>query len=804
MTDYLLLPDRTIEGPTRVTATVRPQRVAFLVDPAASESALAAIESACLTWGGIHDFLIPCTPGGRPDPVWISILDKYDPDVLLDLVGVEETFREEQQEGTRNRYLERWERSAETMEIVGATVFASLRRWKRTRTTNTHRYAINLHPLAGEPLALPLAFRWGHLHPRPMDPNLILTQSYQSGAIRDFVDLNELNPQELHQADLQSLAVSTPPLVHHLLRQPLPAGNGSLITLPALTRIGLPPCKEPGYYIEAPPHPEHEQSEEAFFRKIAVVGLPSSIDDLCLAWNLRAQRANHQFFPQWINPEWIQQHETLQSLHWGLNWERQGVFNDEASRTLHLVSASLTVAELRELAPQLDVPLAFHDRQSLDCFFSRDFRIGLDSIVVANFLHGRADIPIPNYSELGDWDFWERLGSAYEIDGYEPPPLARSHMPWHGPIARLANDGTAGFIDIPLTAPSSLWTLFAGSAWDIAHAAAKQVGYSFAISEKGRRALAVMRLLHDEFGLRLIASSRVFSLIETMSQTVRRQAVQQAVRQGLDRLNIAALQAQDEEDLTSAIWADVTHGGQFDRQHLTWDQVRNTIGVDIPRDQFEQVLEWLIEHRILFQGYQFQCPSCGINRWNSINHLSDVQVCEGCGDTSRKPITTNQLNWRYRLNETLAQSVEQGVLPHLLAANRMLAWRVDQRGPLFGLLPGVQLSPLEPGGPAEIEVDLFGIKGNRIVVGECKRGGDRITETVADRFAALGHKLNCSRIVFATANTFADDLPVLERASQQSAPTEVELWDNTHLFDRLPYGPDVTPAAYLTEILTLR
>jgi hypothetical protein len=74
MTDFLLLRSLRPDGPTRVTATVRPQRLAYLVAPDIPTLALAAIESACLTWDGVHQFLIPCLPGGRPSPVWERVL----------------------------------------------------------------------------------------------------------------------------------------------------------------------------------------------------------------------------------------------------------------------------------------------------------------------------------------------------------------------------------------------------------------------------------------------------------------------------------------------------------------------------------------------------------------------------------------------------------------------------------------------------------------------------------------------------------------------------------------------------------
>ena len=130
-----------------------------------------------------------------------------------------------------------------------------------------------------------------------------------------------------------------------------------------------------------------------------------------------------------------------------------------------------------------------------------------------------------------------------------------------------------------------------------------------------------------------------------------------------------------------AVWSDVTVGAQFDRQHYSWDQVHRTLGLGISRDLCNKLLDWLIERRIVFQGYKFSCANCGMGRWYSINRLADTQSCDGCGITTAKPIKVDQLPWRYRLNEAIAQAVDQGVLPHLLAVNRMVAWLHDGRAP---------------------------------------------------------------------------------------------------------------------------
>jgi hypothetical protein len=800
VSDILLTPDRIIEGPTRVTLTVRPERIAFLVHQSDANIALAAIESACLTWGGVHQFLIPCNPGGRPDPVWASILEKHDPDVLLDLVGVEDGYRNEQTKRW-NRQVERWERPTETMEIVGAVVWAALRRWKRLRSANSRRVAINIHPLANQELALPLAFRLGHLDPRPMDTDQVIERSYRSGKMQSFIDLRQVDPVHLGDEELRRLTLDVPIDVIRNVDPAAESGVTDYFVLPGMTNIGLP-SQEPPYWMGGE-NPEHKQCIEELYRRIVVVGSPDSVEDLCLAWNLRAQRSAPQFFPQWIRPEWMREHDALQSMYFGLQWEPNLLGETRRTAPLHLVSATLSSDELRAVAPELGVPVEVHDRSVLDRFVTTGFRVGLNQTSVADFVQGTADVATPDYAEIGDWEFWERISCTGEVAGYGPPRIGEHFIRWFGlPFNRIAQDGYAGFINVPHMAPGSLWSYSTSSGWDIVASVAAEAGYSARIPEKAQHAIAVLNLLDGVVGLRLLASSRVYGLLERMAETVeRRQAIQRGVRRGLERLDIANLLQQHEDAIVSAIWSNVVEGSQFDRQHYTWDSVKAALGDGVTQEQCKQLVEWLVEHRILFQGYKFSCSNCGISRWYSVNHLSDTQTCEGCGHSSRKPISPNVLPWRYRLNETVAQAVDQGVLPHLLAVNRMSDWRRDQRAPLYGILPGLELSPREAGGPPKIEVDLFAIKGGRIIIGECKRGGDRITDATVDRFAALGSLLSCSRIVYVTTRDFEQDAAELKRAKEVSRPAVVTQWDRSVLLDQRWNGGSEEAPTYLAQAL---
>jgi hypothetical protein len=316
LADYLLTRDMQPDGPRQISVTARPNRLIYLVDPDDPALALAAIESACLTWGGIHHFLIPCTPGGRPDAIWAKILEKHDPDAIIDLVGADQGFLSDQH-ARWDRYTHRWNNPTTTMEVVGATVFSSLSRWQEVRSPAQSYLTVNLHPLTGHALALPLAFRLGHLDQRPMNSGKVLSIAYAAARLQQFVDVRDVDPGSLGEQELIQLAAAIPVPLDLAVAQ-LPNGIVEWRSLPDLTRRLLP-RREPSYWHDYSglPNPEADQTDEAFFSRIVVIGPPDSVPDLCLAWNIRAQRASATGFPLWLAPGWLQRPEVITHINHG-------------------------------------------------------------------------------------------------------------------------------------------------------------------------------------------------------------------------------------------------------------------------------------------------------------------------------------------------------------------------------------------------------------------------------------------------------------------------------------------------------
>src|SRR5262249_43308486 len=140
------------------------------------------------------------------------------------------------------------------------------------------------------------------LAPRPMDPDAVLGGPYASARHRDFLAVNQVDLRLIPDHELIRL-VTEAPLLPSTPERPgwvLPPSH----SLPGLTALGIP-RHEPSYRIGRTPDPERGQHDEAYVRWVVVVGDAASVPDLCLAWNLRAQRTTDWPFPIWIDPAWF-------------------------------------------------------------------------------------------------------------------------------------------------------------------------------------------------------------------------------------------------------------------------------------------------------------------------------------------------------------------------------------------------------------------------------------------------------------------------------------------------------------------
>lgn len=654
MIDRLLLESRQLDGPRQVGVTVRPVRTAYLVNPSEPSIAVAAIDAACLEWGGAHNFLIPCDAGDTPSKQWLQILDKLDPDVILDLVGASEEFK--QRNENKDRAVRRWEKPTDTIEVAGASIYGPLRLWKGAAQQVPMRVP-NLEPLAGHSLALPLAFRFGHLDGRPLGPTSPSREAPQSARHADFLDVCRFDPHRADMAELLNALLEVPVSPSRLCLDP-PSGLSACYTLIDLTTLGVP-SQEPGYSHGWQPPPEYEQHDEAFFQRLVVVGAASSVPDLCLAWNLRAQRMDRSSFPLWLDPVWLDEKDVVPFLLRAAGYGRGGLSELSDGRGLHLVSASLPFADLESVASRLQDRLRVegHPPDTLDRFFTDTFRTGRTREFVLNFRNGTVDVPTPDYSELGYFSYLDRIGASVSIEGWRQPSGSPRHFRRFGSPVRLARNDLALWFVAGAHPPGALLQVGTNNGWQIATGLASPAGYEVQLSDKGRLAVALLRLLDQPIGLALLASSKVYEILVDMAAIVPRQAVQGALRGVLGR----DPDPHELVDIVAAFEKGQIGGGQFDRQHVGSDKLRQLLGVDPKR--CDRVLRWLVDKQVLLRGYEVKCPSCGVRRWYPVERMSHVHRCDGCLAEMPLPLPVRSLDWRYRLNELVGQGRGSGSHP---------------------------------------------------------------------------------------------------------------------------------------------
>jgi hypothetical protein len=125
ISDILLASSRTLEGPRRVPATLRPPRIVYLVHPTEVANALFAIQSCTSLWGGRFHSLVPCGPNRSLNGFWQRMIEHQDPDEIVDLVGA--GIRITTEHGTRlSRRIQGWNPEKEPLWRWGATALSAV------------------------------------------------------------------------------------------------------------------------------------------------------------------------------------------------------------------------------------------------------------------------------------------------------------------------------------------------------------------------------------------------------------------------------------------------------------------------------------------------------------------------------------------------------------------------------------------------------------------------------------------------------------------------------------------------------
>ena len=123
----------------------------------------------------------------------------------------------------------------------------------------------------------------------------------------------------------------------------------------------------------------------------------------------------------------------------------------------------------------------------------------------------------------------------------------------------------------------------------------------------------------------------------------------------------------------------------------------------------DQIIEYLVDKKILFRGVELICDYCGTKRWYPLNQVDEIMQCAGCLRKVRLPTAPN---FKYVLNELVYKVVCGGAIPVILTKRVLDKLSFGEKLSAFGL--GITK------GDIRTDIDLITTYNGHTVLCECK------------------------------------------------------------------------------------
>lgn len=145
----------------------------------------------------------------------------------------------------------------------------------------------------------------------------------------------------------------------------------------------------------------------------------------------------------------------------------------------------------------------------------------------------------------------------------------------------------------------------------------------------------------------------------------------------------------------------------------------------LKKADFFSTLQTLYDNRVFLRGKNFDCPMCESKVWLPLDRLSASNYCPDCGNLVRIPVHTNGSvdKDKYRLNQLVVRSVDQGQLSTLLLLNlfKKQSFRV------FDFITNVEMLRA---GTVFSDADILFRWGKKLGIAECKSSRNFSTEQI--------------------------------------------------------------------------
>jgi len=621
--------------------TIRPRRIAYLVQAGSSPQVRKAIGYACTEWAGISHPIVPVRRRRAIDPGIWQQLDVLRPEAFIDYVGVSDNLRLK----LAQRYVSEYRREADLeWDEPGLHVLAVMSPGAlRARTMFLPRRAGGLSAAAA-------------LGVLPEDPEHLERFSELQAAYSDAaapIDVFDA------QVDLPSPA--------WLARQQFRIFSGSLFAAPVIIFTDRQPpvhrvvrfwntralgAGSPDVHVLWMPADDllapgiARRIEDLCRRKIktepdvVLIGRDEArLHEVALGLGL-ALRSEQQYSIQFLNRNappnatltyWVNKHPMGFVLE-----ERRDGFRVNAPQTITRPVATLHITS----------PIAFDRR------YVGKLRLEIEGVPSLDWPKRHAVARL-----FKDNATWSQNGLGLVL----------------GPSDRF---------DITLRVPTPPAVLTE---------AIREAGWSWALSEKGKYAAALASSLPDGT-LGSLKSRRALAVTRALGSLSSKKA-EQALRRVIPQ------DALDDDSLRGIVFSVLP---ALVPQWLSAEQIRDAVraaGLQISKAVAVATLNDLARDRLVMRGVRFDCRNCGLASYLPFGSLSDHIRCAGCGVSSALLVGVEEPRLLYSLNSLLDRALDQDCVGHLLA----LEWMTRTLKTVFGV-PGANVLPVNGGHGREIDV----------------------------------------------------------------------------------------------------
>jgi hypothetical protein len=270
--------------------------------------------------------------------------------------------------------------------------------------------------------------------------------------------------------------------------------------------------------------------------------------------------------------------------------------------------------------------------------------------------------------------------------------------------------------------------------------------YSYSLSDKGRYATGVERLLGDLQILRGPLAIPVIRSLTTHRIDYDLQALRRRFTEApLDQLDEIARSLQDVRQVELPLPTIAS------RAKATTKEVG-------------PVIEELVARGIVIRGLRVHCQTCGYRSFLTLSDTRPNATCPACLAPAAF-ISENEPTFHYRLNAMVDRASDNGVLVHLLVWNQLL--RLD---PKAWVLPGVDVTMDKQGA----EVDILALLGPAIWFGEAKTDAIDFKVDEVSKDLSMTTKVGAKHYLLACLETIPD--AITRVAVTYGAANGISIW----------------------------